>query len=231
MVEQPPSLPDWERLLAAERHLQYLLPGAVLVGGTAAALHAGHRESWDGDHVLADLKDRFDEVLAALEAAAGWSTERVARPVLILGTMDGVLTGIRQLRRTRPLETEVVAGLTVPSLAEMARIKAWLLAVRGFTRDYLDLVVLLERLGETGVPAALRPFDDIYSQAPGVSVLAEVVDRLARASPVDRARVELATYRGVRPPWNDWEYVTAAGRRWAVALARLVLEQREEGCG
>ena len=52
---------DWERLLAAERHLQALLPDAVLVGGTAAALHAGHRLSLDGDHVLADLRDRFDE--------------------------------------------------------------------------------------------------------------------------------------------------------------------------
>ncbi len=46
------DLPDWERLLAAERHLQSLVPGAVLVGGTAAALHAGHRKSLDGDHVL-----------------------------------------------------------------------------------------------------------------------------------------------------------------------------------
>ncbi len=49
------GLPDWEQLLAAERHLQTLLPDAVLVGGTAAALHAGHRVSLDGDHVLADL--------------------------------------------------------------------------------------------------------------------------------------------------------------------------------
>jgi hypothetical protein len=30
-------------LLAAERHLQHLVPGAVLVGGTAAAIHARHR--------------------------------------------------------------------------------------------------------------------------------------------------------------------------------------------
>ena len=58
------DLPDWERLLAAERHLQALVPGTVLVGGTAAALHAGHRISLDGDHVLADLVGRFDEVLA-----------------------------------------------------------------------------------------------------------------------------------------------------------------------
>ena len=38
----PEELPDWEKLLAAERHLQALVPGAVLVGGTAAALHAEH---------------------------------------------------------------------------------------------------------------------------------------------------------------------------------------------
>ena len=36
----------------------------------------------------------------------------------------------RQLRRTHPLETEVIEGLTVPTLAEMARIKLWLLATR-----------------------------------------------------------------------------------------------------
>jgi hypothetical protein len=41
------ELPDWERLLAAERHVQALVPGAVLVGGTAAALHAGYRRSHD----------------------------------------------------------------------------------------------------------------------------------------------------------------------------------------
>ena len=32
-----PDLPEWERILAAERHLQMLVPGSVLVGGTAAA--------------------------------------------------------------------------------------------------------------------------------------------------------------------------------------------------
>src|SRR6266700_907314 len=84
--------------------------------------------------------------------------------VLILGQLEGVLTGIRQLRRLAPLETEVVQGLLVPALPEMARIKAWLLATRNTVRDYLDLVVLLERLGEKGAPAALRSLDEIYRQ-------------------------------------------------------------------
>jgi len=215
--------PEWERLLAAERHIQKLVPGSTLVGGTAAALHAGHRVSVDGDHVLADLRERFDEVLASLEAAAGWQTDRVQRPVLILGQLDGVLTGIRQLRRTRPLETETIEGLVVPTLAEMARIKAWLLATRHTVRDYLDTVVLFERLGDEGVLAAMRSLDDLYEQPGSVSVLAEVGERLASALPGDLAEVDLQQYSGLRPPWNDWQHVTGRGRHWASVVARAAL--------
>ena len=219
--ERGPS--DWEKLLTAERHVQALVPGAVLVGGTAAAMHARHRESRDGDHVLADLRSRFDEVLLALEGAAGWQTARVQRPVLILGQMDGVLTGVRQLRRTRPLETEEIEGLRVPTLAEMARIKAWLLATRRTVRDYLDTVVLLERLGEDAVPRAFRDFDDLYAQDTGASVLAEVVERLAGVSLADAEKMDLASYRGLVEPWNRWEHIVSRGRAWAPLLARVAL--------
>ncbi len=226
MAEETHS--DWESLLAAERHLQALVPGSVLVGGTAAALHAGHRFSLDGDHVVTDLRERFDDVLADLEAAAGWQTARVRRPVLILGQLDGVLTGIRQLRRVEPLEVEEIAGLRVPTLAEMARVKAWLLATRFTTRDYLDAVVLLERLGEAGAREALSKLDEFYPQPNGASVLAEVVERLGSAQPIDVAEIELESYRGLLPPWNDWEHVTARGRWWARVLADLLLIGKEE---
>jgi hypothetical protein len=88
--------------------LQSVLPGAVLVGGTASALYTGHCFSFDHDHVLPDLRERFDSVLAELEAVAGWETARVNRPVQILGSLDGVETGVRQLRRPQPLETTVM---------------------------------------------------------------------------------------------------------------------------
>jgi hypothetical protein len=216
------DLPDWERLLAAERHLQALVPGAVLVGGTAAALHARHRRSMDGDHVVSDLRARFPEVLAELEAAAGWRTARVLPPVLILGSLDGILTGIRQLRRSAPLETEQVDGLVVPTLAEMARVKAWLLATRGTTRDYLDLVVLLERLGSDAGPA-LSSLDALYPQGEETSTLGEVVERLAEGAPTDAAKVNLAAYKGLVAPWNDLSHVIATGRRWATILAGVAL--------
>lgn len=214
---------DWERLLAAERHLQSLLPQSVLVGGTAAALHTKHRISLDGDHVLQDLRDRFDEILGQLEAVAGWRTNRVQKPVIILGQLDGVLTGIRQLRRLRPLETETVAGLRVPTLAEMARIKAWLLVTRYTVRDYLDVVVLLERLGQTGLGDAFREFDQIYAQDNDASPLTEVADRLTAGDPKDRTKVDLRQYKGIRPPWNDWKHLELRGRFWGQHLATLVL--------
>jgi hypothetical protein len=220
----PDDLPDWERLLAAERHAQALVPGSVLVGGTAAALHAGHRTSLDGDHVLEDLRPRFDEVLATLEAAAGWHTSRLQRPVVILGRLDGVMTGIRQLRRTRPLETEVIAGLRVPTLPEMARIKAWLLATRYTVRDYLDTVVLLERLEVANAWTAFAHFDELYAQANGASPIVEVVERLAAAAPADAPDVDLRTYKGLVAPWNDWSHLAARGRHWAQVLARGRLE-------
>ena len=197
MDAEKEDLPDWERLLAAERHLQYLIPGAVLVGGTAAAIHAAHRISMDADHVIGDLRG---------------------------GQLDGILTGIRQLRRTQPLDTKIVAGLRVPTLAEIARIKAWLLATRNTVRDYLDTVVLFERLGEDAAVSALRDFDKIYRQDNEASPLAEVSERLAAAKPPDLAEIDLNRYRGLRPPWNDWNHVASRGRFWSAVVARVVLE-------
>ncbi|MCU0727705.1 MAG: hypothetical protein MUE73_18245, partial [Planctomycetes bacterium] len=145
-------VPGLDAELAAAARLEALIPDAVLVGGTAAALHAAHRVSLDDDHDVTDLRGRFDAVLAALEETAGWVTARVQRPVLILGRLDGIETGIRNLIRSKPFEIEEVpAGghkLRVPTLEGIARIKAWLCLMRNATRDYLDFAALADRLGE-----------------------------------------------------------------------------------
>jgi len=75
-MPQPTSLPDWEEVLSAAARLQQMLPDAVLVGGTASAIHAQHRFSGDADHVLRDLRERFDGILEQLESVAGWKTAR-----------------------------------------------------------------------------------------------------------------------------------------------------------
>ena len=104
--------PTLRRVLEAAARLQELVPDAVLVGGSAAALYAGHRDSYDHDHVVADLADRFDAVLEAVESQDGWVTNRVIPGKIILGELGGIETGIRQLIRRTPLE---LATFSLPS--------------------------------------------------------------------------------------------------------------------
>ena len=77
--------PELVRVLESAARLQQVVPDAVLVGGSAAAMYAGHRRSYDQDHVLPDLRERFDAVLEAIENEDGWVTNRVTPGKVILG--------------------------------------------------------------------------------------------------------------------------------------------------
>ena len=216
--------------MSAAARLQAIIPGTVLVGGTAAAIHAEHRLSMDDDHVLADLRERFSSVLSQLEQVAGWRTARTARPVLILGSLDGIETGVRQLIRTKPLETEVVERfglpLTVPTSAEMLRIKAILILKRNATRDYVDFAALAEHLGITGVAEALRPFDDLYPQPSGESPLQQLHAQLSAAMPYDLEQTVLSEYRNLDPQWHDWNAVRSACMRVSVGMFDHLCDSR-----
>ena len=221
MQKKSPPLPDWERVLFAAAHLQRIVPDAVLVGGSASALHAGHRVSLDADHVLPDLRERFDSILAELESVAGWQTARLQRPVQILGSLDGVLTGVRQLIRKRPLETQTIRwkrqSIVLPTPAEMLRIKAILILRRNATRDYLDFVALWEKLGSKAA-AALRPLDTMYPQPSGESALQQLVVQLGAPLPFDLEETRLSEYRRLIPKWTDWSKVREACYRSARSI-------------
>ena len=214
MPKNTAPLPDWERVLRAAAHLQTILPNAVLVGGTASAIHAKHRFSRDADHVLTDLRAHFDAVLAELESVAGWKTARVQRPVQILGSLDGIETGVRQLIRDEPLETSVVEfhgeRITIPTEAEILRIKGVLILKRNATRDYLDFVALASHMGDEKVALALHRFDHLYRQENGESPLQQLQVQLANAMPYDLEETQLSEYKNLQARWHDWGIVKAA---------------------
>ena len=216
------NLPEWERLLSAAAHLQEILPDATLVGGTAVAIFAQHRLSHDADHVLPDLRHRFDEVLAELESVAGWRTARVKRPVLILGSLDGIETGVRQMIREKPLETqEVTIGdvrLVVPTEEELLRIKGVLILKRNATRDYLDFAALAERIGPARVMEALAPLDKLYPQANSESALQQLQVQLSNPLPYDLQDTNLSEYRRLDPKWHDWNRVKEVCANIAIDL-------------
>ena len=222
--------PELRTVLLAAARLQDLVPDAVLVGGTAAAYHVGHRVSFDDDHVVADLRDRFDQVLRALEDSEGWVTARVRRPVLILGSLDGVETGVRNLIRTRPLEIEeAVIGehsVRVPTIAEIARIKAWLCLMRNATRDYIDFAALADRMAETHAAAVVATMDEYYQDqigAGGRRIATQVAKQLAEPLPFDLSSIDLSSYRRLEHRWQDWGAVSDLCRRVASrVLDRIV---------
>jgi len=222
------SLPDWELVLSSAARLQRILPGAVLVGGTASAIHAEHRFSRDADHVLTDLRGRFDTILAQLESVAGWTTARVKRPVLILGSLDGIETGVRQLIRDQPLETVLLdyhgEQLTVPTAAEILRIKSVLILKRNATRDYLDFVALADHIGDDGVAQALQSFDALYEQSSGQSPLQQLQVQLASAMPYDLEETELTEYKNLASRWHEWSTVKSACARIAMTVFDRICE-------
>jgi len=216
-----PNLPDGlELVLESAAQLQQAVPEAILVGGSAAALYAGHRTSFAHDHVLPDLIERYQVVLEACEATEGWATNVRAStpPYTILGTLGGIEAGLRQLRRTRPLEVVAArlpsgATVRVPTLAETLRVKAYLVVQRNQVRDYLDVAALADHAGAPRAAEALVDIDDYYADRSGErgSVATVLAERLANPVPRDvRVLDQLDRYKGLQTRWREWKTVRAA---------------------
>ena len=222
----------WENVLSSAARLQTIVSGAVLVGGTASAIHAGHRLSFDHDHVVTDLRERFDAVLPDLEGIAGRKTARVNRPVQILGSLDGIQTGVRQLIRSAPLETTEVAvggsSVKVPTFAEILRIKGFLILARNATRDYVDFAALGTRLGLSGVAESLARFDELYPQENGESALQQLCAQMASPQPYDLNSVDLSRFKELDARWHTWDAVSDACGTIAVDVFREVARRTQD---
>ncbi len=164
----------------------------------------------DWEQVLSSAA-RLQDIIP--EAVLVGGTARIQRPVQILGSLDGIETGIRQLIRDEPLETNVINYhgklITIPTKAEILRIKGVLILKRNATRDYLDFVALADYLGDDQVTLALENFNRLYPQDNGESPLQQLQIQLANALPfdLDEVKPELSEYKDLDPKWHDWECV------------------------
>ncbi len=208
--------PTFDDVLEKAAEVQALVPGAVLVGGSAAAAHAGHRVSLDNDHVLTDLAERFETILEHLEALGDWSLAKAQPGKIILGELGGIETGLRQLLRSRPLETTEIEvrgrQLVIPTDAEILRIKAWLALDRNQTRDYLDIAALADHIGLPQAATILAGIDDYYADINRrpEAVASQLVKQLADPHPRDpQVTGQLASYRSLSKRWHDWTEVKA----------------------
>ncbi|MGC8473063.1 MAG: nucleotidyl transferase AbiEii/AbiGii toxin family protein [Candidatus Dormibacteria bacterium] len=234
MSEHADGIPETARadlleVLESAARLQLAVPDAVLVGGTAAALWAGHRTSTDHDHALLDLRDRFSDVLEAIEATDGWVTNRIVPGKVILGELGGIESGVRQLVRTRPLEFTRVAlpsghSVSVPTYEETLRIKAYLVVRRNQVRDFLDVAALTQRLGVSPSARVLEQIDQYYNDQRGPDaqgVATQLARQLADPRPADPWTTrQLGSYKDVDERWSSWQSIKGICRALAVEMTR-----------
>jgi len=215
----------WQKLIEAAANFQKLLAGSVMIGGSAVALHLKHRYSFDADHILSDLKENYEEVLDFLEGRDDWETARINPPKLILGNFQGVETGVRQLRRNRPLETEQIhikgKSLIIPTLPEMIRTKGWMIISRNATRDYIDFAAIAKHVGIKDTAKALSNFNDFYSdliRGSQASPIVQLIRQLAEPKPGDLEQIDLSLYKGIQPPFDSWDFIEKICEETSVEL-------------
>ena len=115
-------------------------------------------------------------------------------PFTIMGSLDGIEAGLRQMRRTRPLETTVVdlgGGLTVGARSDAA----------------------------AAILAAIDEYYDDRSDASG-SVLTSLALALADPAPRDTTVIaELVRYKNLDERWHDWNGVVRVCRDLALEIS------------
>ena len=223
----PQEKKRWEDTLTSGIIAQKLVGDGIAVGGTASSLYAGHRLSFDTDHLLMDLKGQFDEVLERLCDSAEWKTARLNRPVLILGSINEIEVGFRQSRRSKPIETKTVTtpygDLVIPTHDEMLGMKAFLSYQRKTVRDFLDFAALSECTSEEAVIESLMKLDERYGELQTNSVGLEVARTLAEPKPTDFSKVDLSHYKALAPEWQDWKRTEAICKKFGLLLSEKII--------
>jgi hypothetical protein len=136
-----------------------LLDDAYLAGGTAAALHLGHRLSIDFDFFTTKAFEpqRVVEQLAAL----GKFVAETAEKGTVFGNFEGVKFSLFLYPYSVLFPFQVYLSLKVADLRDIAAMKLQAISARGLKRDFIDLYFICQG----GQP--LREVFDFYQQKYG----------------------------------------------------------------
>lgn len=165
----PEFLPRLDILPPAQKRLWTELsevPGDfVLYGGTALALHLGHRHSEDFDF-FGNRSFDVQALASAMPFLAGATVvQRAANTLTAIVQRGGPVKisffGVPGLPRLRSPELVRDNGLQVASLLDLAGTKASVVQTRAEARDYVDIDALIH-LGRIALPTALVAAGRIY---------------------------------------------------------------------
>jgi hypothetical protein len=165
-VPRREMLPPAQKRLWNELHT--VPRGFVLYGGTALALHLGHRHSVDFDF-FSSQKFNVDALQSEIPFLAGASIIQRAANTLAAVVHRGEpvkvsFFGVPELPRLEPPHVVDDNGLQVASLLDLAGTKASVVQVRAEARDYIDMDALV-RSGKIDLPTALAAAGALYGPA------------------------------------------------------------------
>lgn len=126
--------------------------GYYLAGGTAVALHLGHRQSIDFDWFAEQPVTKPPGVRAALQEAGLMLEVKSAQDTLVDGAVQGIRTTFIEYayQVLAPAEPWDKYGCRIASLADLACMKLWAVANRGSRKDFIDIYAILHH----GAPLA-----------------------------------------------------------------------------
>jgi hypothetical protein len=159
-------LPEAQRRLWGE--LSAIPDEFTLYGGTALALHLGHRKSVDFDFFGSRAID-----VASLESGIPFLAgarvvqrdENTLTAIVDRGASVKVsFFGVPKLPRLVPPVTAKDNGLKIASLLDLAGTKASVLQVRAAARDYIDMDALIQ-VGGVSLPFALAAAQKLYGSS------------------------------------------------------------------
>ena len=151
----------WDELAAVP-------PEFVLYGGTAVALHLGHRQSADFDFFGNRPFDPAKLTASVPFLTAAMITQREPNTLSCTLNRGGVIKlsffGVPGVPR---LKSPLIApdnGLQIASLLDLAGMKASVVQMRAEAKDYIDIDAILAD-GRIDLPAALAAAKAIYGQS------------------------------------------------------------------
>jgi hypothetical protein len=164
-----PFRPNLDVLPAAQRRFWSELAAIpvefVLYGGTAIALHLGHRQSVDFDFFGNQPFDpaHIERSVPFLASAA--ITQRGPNTLSVIVEREGPIRlsffGLPSLSRLSAPHVATDIGLRVASLLDLAGTKASVVQQRAEAKDYIDIDAIL-RDGRINLPTALAAAQAMY---------------------------------------------------------------------
>jgi hypothetical protein len=148
----------WPELSAVPREF-------VLYGGTALALHFGHRDSLDFDFFgrLALNVPSLENDVPFMSGAKIFQRDKNTLSAIVDrgGPVQVSFFGVPKIRQVRTPHVAPDNGLKIASLLDLAGTKASVIQVRAEPKDYIDMDALT-RLGNISLPMALAAAKKIY---------------------------------------------------------------------